>query len=350
MEILSLDLVSNGGDKSSASLEKTVQFLRQIGPGGWPLLHSLWEKTSPSTGPKEFSATANTIPTQFYVDDVDDLHCHWVAKIAHESDRYVHVTLGFSPHASQAEVASCFDSLEAAGAMNWGTKMLFPYLNHGLLSNELIKRGNAKGGQTLAEGLSHVYSTAQTRLAEQRDAANAPGESTDRFTVSCLDETDAPVIDKHWICGGSERTLAYIANNIRNLPPGFTCGIYDTAVPESSPASHENTGGADQGRSTVAVPAATQHDLVAWGMVTSYGGIGLLQTLAAYQRRGFSQLVIRRLTAALEQHSLPAYSCIEVDNEVSRRCFEKAGFEAERDFTVVWLHYWPEGSGPIRYM
>eukprot|EP00117_Sycon_ciliatum_P032672 scpid24923/ scgid25285/ len=340
------------------AVEKMVHFLQEIGPAGWSLLNmlKLREMPSPPRSAADLELPATVADTgkpayTFYVDDVQGPH--WVACVAHEMDGLVHVTLGFAPLAPQDTVCQCLDALEAAGALNWNLKMLFPYLRCDAAAEEILKRADARGCTTSKDHLSRLYFpfTRREQATDNNGATDTQDHSYNSaacalphgYTIDKLCDADAAIILKYWKYGANEGACHYIAGTI-NKRRDLTCGIY---VRDSQ--GRGTLGPSDPAQQSECRDAADAcgRELVAWGIVSSYGAIGVVHTLEGYRRRGFAQVIVRCLETAMQRHSLHAFACIEAGNDTSFRCFEKAGFGQVAEFNVLWLLSVPdEGAAP----
>jgi len=70
-----------------------------------------------------------------------------------------------------------------------------------------------------------------------------------------------------------------------------------------------------------------QEELASMVLQSEYGGIGLLQTLPKFQRRGFASVALAHLTKNLGLNGVNPFSLHVLQNQTSSLLFEKLGYK-----------------------
>ena len=130
------------------------------------------------------------------------------------------------------------------------------------------------------------------------------------YTLGPIGLQHACFINSNWKFGSGNRTLEMIK---RTLAIGGTFGAF-----------HSSDLNADK------------QDLVSWGMIRPYGGIGMLQTIDDHRRRGLGRVVVVQLVKWLRERNCVPYCYIEDDNQASVALFEKLGFRKDADYQAMW--------------
>ena len=346
--------------KSQEDEERVLKFLEKVGPTAWPVLYSIWQERRRSP--------AGDL-TQYFIDNVENPTC-FLEKKRIESEgsaggdgsvegdiknwkHYIHITLCAPPDTNKDRLVAALDELRTkVNLPDWSAKLLFPFLGGGFWP-EVMKRAKLNGGAAFGEGESRIYSLRQDRSSGAlTPQAAAQPSLPPSYAAHVLNAVDAHTINKHWKYGGSQRTLDYISRNINENCPGGSVGIFvkNPELRTESPAMNGANPAQEDIPNAGCVEKQCRGQLVAWGLVTTYGGIGMVQTLPQFRRRGLAQVVVSILSQALRSLSLPVFCCIEDDNAVSVRCFQKAGFELEPDSRLQWIHYFPANCTPIDFL
>lgn len=69
------------------------------------------------------------------------------------------------------------------------------------------------------------------------------------------------------------------------------------------------------------------------------GPVGALQVADEHKGRGYGKIALQAITKEIAKLDHDVYGCVNADNHVSRRLFEKVGFTVVDD--TYWLRTYP---------
>lgn len=139
------------------------------------------------------------------------------------------------------------------------------------------------------------------------DPSNLPQIDSASVTLSSLNESHIPLVNKTWKFGDGKYSTKFIKNMICHFPS--CCILGNDGQP------------------------------VAWVLSYAHCAMGMLYTLPEHRQQGYAKIVISAMSQKLHRQGCPVFCFIEEENKVSFKLFTSLGFKEEPSFRATWFRF-----------